>query len=347
MTTSRSSRRALAVLTASFIAVAALALAVDSSAKTQSSLDGCTGPYGWPVKPFDRAHPIRGGFGDPRTRFDEARTERALFRSSGSFSFHQGVDINAPDGEPVYAVSSGMVTRARGQRVTVACGNGHAFQYWHIYERVHVGQRVDPGKTLIGLILPKHEHVHLTELDRGAAVNPLAPGHLTPYRDTTVPQMLRTTIRHRGSNVPPDSVHGNVVFVAEAIDTPSLSVRGRWEGSYPVSPVRIMWRIVRQGRTLVLERTARDVRRSLPKNDRFWDTFARGTYQNWPVFASRHYRYEEGRQLFKLTPRPFDTRTLPDGVYDVVVTAEDIAGHRDAESLRFTVHNAPGWAGKA
>ena len=155
------------------------------------------------------------------------------------------------------------------------------------------------------------------------------------------------TIRHNGSDVSPDSVEGRVVFVAEAIDTPSLSVRGRWEGSYPVTPSRITWKIVQHGRTLVRERIARDVRRSLPKNDHFWNTFARGTYQNWPVFASRHYRYEEGRQLFKLSPRPFDTRTLRDGVYDLVVTAEDVAGHRDVERLRFTVHNAPGWAGKS
>ena len=35
------------------------------------------------------------------------------------------------------------------------------------------------------------------------------------------------------------------------------------------------------------------------------------------------------------------------GVYDLVVSAEDIAGHRDVQRLRFTVHNAPGWAGKA
>ena len=24
------------------------------------------GAYGWPLKPFDKPHPIRGSFGDPR-----------------------------------------------------------------------------------------------------------------------------------------------------------------------------------------------------------------------------------------------------------------------------------------
>jgi hypothetical protein len=303
-------------------------------------LDGCTGPYHWPVWPLDQAHPIRGGFGDPRTRFADPRTEQALLRSDGSFSFHQGIDINAPDGEPVYAVSSGRVVRARGNRVTVVCGNGRSFQYWHVREKAHVGQLVVPGKTVIGFILPKREHVHLTELRGGSAVNPVAPGNITPYRDITAPELLAISVRHGGSNVAPDSIHGNVLFVAEAIDTPSLSVRGRWEGSYPVTPARITWSIVRKGH-VVLRRVAWDVSDLVPKNDRFWDVFARGTYQNWPVFASRHYRYEEGRQLFKLTPRAFDTRTLRDGDYDLVVTAEDVAGHGDVKSLHLTVNNAP------
>ena len=342
MTTSRSSAGALRALTLSFVSAVALSLTVNCSAQSRSSLDGCSGGYQWPVKPFDQAHPIRGGFGDPRTRFDGPRSAQALLRSLGVFSFHQGVDINAPDGERVYAVASGTVVQAWGRRVTVACGNGHSFQYWHIYEAVHVGQHVEPGKTLIGRVLPMREHVHLTELDAGRAVNPVAPGHLTPYRDSTIPKVRAITIRQHGSEIAPTSVHGRITFVAEAIDMPALHVRGRWQGSYPVTPVELTWRLVRYGRVIMREQIAYDFRRHVPKNDRFWDTYARGTYQNWPVFDSKHYRYEEGRQLFKLTAKPFDTRVLGDGVYDLVVAAEDIAGHSGTQTLRFTVHNGDG-----
>jgi len=104
----------------------------------------------------------------------------------------------------------------------------------------------------------------------------------------------------------------------------------------------VTWRIERNHRVVVAERVARDVRGSLPKNDRFWKTFARGTYQNWPVFDSRHYRFERGRYLFKLSAHPFDTRRLADGKYELVVTAEDTAGHRAVRRLRFTVNNALG-----
>ena len=65
------------------------------------------------------------------------------------------------------------------------------------------------------------------DLERGRAVNPLAPGRLTPYRDTTVPRVLAITI-----------VRG--VFVAEAIDMPSLPVPGRWHG-FPVTPALVSW----------------------------------------------------------------------------------------------------------
>jgi hypothetical protein len=77
----------------------------------------------------------------------------------------------------------------------------------------------------------------------------------------------------------------------------------------------------------------------VPSNERLWSTFARGTSQNQSVFGS-HYSYlQHGRYLFKLGARPFDTRTLRDGVYDLVVTVSDIAGHHTSTRTRFTVDN--------
>ena len=77
------------------------------------------------------------------------------------------------------------------------------------------------------------------------------------------------------------------------------------------------------------------------RSRRYWSTYARGTNQNQSVFGS-HYSYlQHGRYVFKLTPRPFDTRTLRNGVYDLVGTATDIAG-RDSARLRFAVGNGSG-----
>ena len=349
MTTSRthSGAKAFAAFATSFVLlasatlVASATLAFEASAQPVSANTGCTGAYGWPIKPFDKAHPVRGNFGDPRTRYEGARTDATLLQGDGALSFHQGLDINAPDGTPVYAVASGTVTRARGLRATVACGNGRSFQYWHIYESVRVGQKVEASKTVIGFILPKREHVHLTHLQNGRAVNPLAPGRLTPYVDTTSPEVLEISIRtvDEMEEVDPERVRGGAVFVAEAVDTPALAVQGRWHGGFPVTPAQIAWRIESEGRVVLAQRSAWNVRRSVPKNDRFFTAFARGTYQNWPVFGSEKYRFEHGRYLFKLSARPFDTLALPDGEYELVVTAADTTGNSDELRRAFRIDN--------
>ena len=91
------------------------------------------------------------------------------------------------------------------------------------------------------------------------------------------------------------------------------------------------------------ERVARDVRNGVPRNSSFWQAYARGTYQNQMVWGN-HYSYlERGTYLFKLAQQ-FDTRTLHDGVYDLIVKATDVRGNTGSQTLRFTVHNRKGWA---
>ena len=54
------------------LAVAVLAVAASAQA------------YPWPLKPFNRQHPIRANFGDPRTRFWNTMTLRPrVMESSG------------------------------------------------------------------------------------------------------------------------------------------------------------------------------------------------------------------------------------------------------------------------
>lgn len=356
----RSARRCiLRSAVAKFLFATAVAIAASSALALTGALTAgpevaqATGPsaasavsgqsYGYPVKPFDREHLIRANFGDPRMQFHGPPTTDTLMQANGSFSFHQGVDISAPGGTPVYPVVDGTVTFVSSEWIRVNSGS-RDFEYWHIRPRVRVGQHVTARQTLLGRVTRIENHVHLTEYENGRVVNPLVSGRLTPYHDSSRPVVRAVTFRRTadGADVLPVFVRGRVEIVVDAQDAPTAAGFRKWYG--PVTPALITWRIrsLRTGRNVVPERVARDVRNGVPPNSSFWQTYARGTYQNQMVFGN-HYAYQEsGTYLFELA-RQFDTHTLRDGVYDLIVKASDVRGNTGSQALRFTIHNRPGW----
>src|SRR5437868_9364213 len=302
--------------------------------------------YGWPVKPFDKQHPVRGSFGDPRSVFHGPPTMLGLISSSCACSYHQGIDISATDGTAVYPVRSGAVTIVTAQWIQVDSGNGAAFQYWHINPSVQRGDHVSQDETVLGHIVKGAEHIHLTQLQDAKPVNPLAPANIGPYTDTTVPDVGAITFRARdtGPELMPEYLHGRVEIVAKAWDTPAIPVPGIWHG-LPVTPAHLTFHIARlpQRRVVVPETDAVDVRRSLPFTPDMWHTYARGTHMNFVQMGSRRYWFQPGSYLFKLTPGGFDTRRLKDGAYELTVTAWDTAGNHSSATQVFSVHNRAGW----
>jgi murein DD-endopeptidase MepM/ murein hydrolase activator NlpD len=306
--------------------------------------------YGWPVKPFDREHPVRANLGDPRTIFAGPPNQRTLLRGAGTFQFHYGIDISAPDGTPVYPVVSGRVLSVNKDEdwLAVDAGQGRTFEYWHIAPVVAVGAQVQEDATVLGRIIKGAGHVHLTERNNGVAVNPLAAGHLGPYSDQTKPRVDAVYFRRSvtSGDSMPDFLRGRVELIASAYDLPQLRVPGAWH-DLPVTPALVTWRIEQATthRVVVRQHTAYDVRRAMPSNNLFWRIYARGTHQNMSVFG-KHYSYmQPGQYLFRLAPGGFDTRTLRDSVYDLIVTATDIRGNSSSLAVRFSVHNKPGVLG--
>jgi hypothetical protein len=336
-------------------AVAALALAGGTAAapvpavgqtEIPASRSPCTTPpagpftYHYPVRPFLRQHPIRGFFGDPRTVSADRLGDDGP-GTPGSFAFHNGIDIAAATGTPVYPVVSGTVQpRSYGDEVVVSTADGRTFQYFHLAPRVHAGEHVVAYRTVLGVVRPEWHHVHLSEIDGFRIHNPLDPGHLEPYMDNTVPSVDGLVFRSaRGRPLSASNLHGDVQIAAAAEDYPPLPVPGAWF-DFPVTPAYVAWRLVSAaGRTIVPETVTADFRRTEPPNRDFWDVYTAGTYQNFPVFDHHFFWRQPGQYLFALTHSPLDTTRLHDGRYLLTVNVADVCGNRGSLTQALEVKN--------
>lgn len=299
--------------------------------------------YPWPIKPFDKQHPIRAYFGDPRTRFLNTMLTDGL-DGPGVFQFHNGIDIAAPADTPVYPVVSGRARLISADAVAVRTSDDRTFQYFHIVPLVVDGQSVVAKRTLMGYVMAAYEHVHLTEI-RGTKVwNPISPQGIAPYQDRTVPEVDGISMRPSRSLVAfdPAKVCGTVSLVAAAHDTPPLAVAGLFAG-FPVSPARVTWSLARVGAApLVRNVVAADFRFTLPPQRRFWSVYARGSFQNAPRFSNRQF-FMGGTFLYNLAGS-LETRRYPNGVYTVTVTVSDVSGNSSDAQQRFTISNHSGTA---
>ncbi len=247
--------------------------------------------YAWPVRPFGRPHPVRGNVGDPRTHFDLG--EPASSEAAGRFAFHDGVDVVAPGGTPVYPVVSGRVEPAGRYGVIVRAAGGRSFVYQHLLPAVRAGAEVRAGETVLGHVLARSGHVHLGEFaPSGAVVNPLE--HLTPYRDTTAPVLALLEA--------PASARGRLELSARAYDVPELAAGGAWTG-LPVAPSRITLSLRnRVGRT-VTRAAAVDFVDGLPGNAAFRDVYLPGTRQNASVVGFHYFTGSPGSYRYPARAR--------------------------------------------
>jgi hypothetical protein len=293
-------------------------------------------PYPWPVKPFDRQHPVRGFLCDPRI-------------ADGGRTFHFGVDVAAPGGTPVYAVAPGKVSFgspadvAQNGGIVVVEAEGRNFGYWHVAPAVQRGAHV-PLYGLLGHVATQPEdwgHVHFAESTHGphgiTYWNPLRPRALTPFFDYG-PPVIDAIL----TSLPPHGLHGLVDLSVEAHDNTPVEVTQPnppgWHGM-PVTPASIRWRLMRGGQAVVPWQVAFDFSTSLqpdvqgspPSDVNFDSVYAPDTTQNRPNMPGRfHFWLERG----------FDTTQFPDGDYELQVEASDVRGNPNSGNLAVTFLNA-------
>jgi Peptidase family M23 len=268
------------------------------------------GAYDWPVKPFGLQHPVRGYLNDPRM-------------GQESQTFHTGIDISVARETPVFAVEPGTVRFIDAKAIAVRSG-ARTLQYWHITPNVRNGQHVR-RHALLGQTLATFNHLHLSELLHGRLVNPLRPGALRPFKDSTSPTTSGVAFWQAGTTTETAAVHGTVDIVADSFDT-AAGVEPR---PWPVSPPLIRWRLSTNEQAGAWH-TAVDFRERILPSAQFPLVYAPGTR---PDHLGR-----AGRFRFYLAHR-WNSATAPKGTNFLEVAASDIRGNTGVAVFPFDVEN--------
>ena len=272
--------------------------------------------YGWPLKPFDRQHAVRSFFDDPRAEANGA-------------SFHFGIDISAADGTAVYAVADGVVRLQPDGLALVADAGDRTFSYWHVDPVVADLARVAAGDEL-ATIKPGFGHVHFTEIHRGAYVNPLRPGGIAPYVDSTSPTVVAMFAATGKRKLALDALQGSVDLLVDAYDTPPPPLPAPPWNLTLVAPAYIRWRLVPEGAAAATWRTAVDFRSYLAPMTAFASVYAPWTTLNRPAKPAR---------LVYYLARGLDTARYADGRYRLQVAVFDSQGNSARAGLWVTIAN--------
>ena len=274
-------------------------------------------PYCWPLRPSNRAHPVRAYLNDPRI-------------SGKSRAFHFGIDISAPDGAPVFAVEAGTVHIEGGRSLSVATTDGREFGYWHVIPAVSHRQQVG-RQHLLGHVEAPWGHLHFAEHRRDSYRNPLRPGALEPWIDSTSPRITAINLFKGTKELSPTKVRGAVDIVVEAFDVPPLPVPVPW-AHMPVTPAMLRWRVRRNAAVVRPWRIAVDFRTHMLDRKQFAAIYAPGTRQNHPNKPGCYRFY---------VAHTWSTHLLPNGSYRIDVEATDLSGNKASASLPIVLTNLP------
>ncbi len=323
---------------------------------------------GWPLAPQDSIHVTGNGYG--------------LFEEIGStICLHEDVDVMAGTaGVPIYAVADGYVKTWLNIGGFVYWGllTGDEFgtdscdgwMYWHIDSTMYhlnLGDTCGAGE-LIGYVVPwfytgqpvRFHHVHFGRIRSGGypwysvlhIQNVLAL--LTPYADTITPMFEDAHATGRfafcrdntSDYLDPDSLYGDVDIIALIHDKTGYPTA--WPEWDRLIPYKIEYRI--HGPDTIP--TIRMMEFSGLLN---WESvYALTIYKNDAVcnscgpYIQRDFYFivtnTDGDTLIEPsdTTGCWQTESCQNGTYWVVVTAYDICGNMQADSMQVTVQNGPG-----
>ena len=275
-------------------------------------------PYPWPVKPFDRQHPVRAFFNDPRVQ-------------DASHAFHFGIDVSAPDGTAVYSVTPGEVfIEDKGNAIGVQAPDGRAFGYWHVKPAVAHHQQVGLHQ-LLGHIEPGWGHVHFAESLHNAYRDPIRPGALQPFVDVGHPTISKIMFRRGTStqDLPTDRIKGRTADLLREPTTRRRCTCRRRGRTCPSRPRGCATASSCAGRCVLPLCNGVDLR-VFRKPDSYNDIYGPETRQNHPN--------KPGLYSFILA-HDWNSAQFPNNRYNLEVQVADIHGNAASSTLAFTITN--------
>ena len=183
------------------------------------------------MRPFHRQHPLRAGLNELRPA-----------------SLHVGVDIQARDGDGVYALQPGFarVLAPSGPNARVQVGN---YIYWHIDPRVRTGEPVRPFVTELGTVMRGYGHLAFSEVDAaGQYVNPLRPGGrvLAPWTEHAPPVLAPPRLARDGTAIvsayDPQSFLARTTYLTPVLAPAAIAFRLYDDLGRAVTPLRFAFR---------------------------------------------------------------------------------------------------------
>ena len=302
--------------------------------------------YSWPFKPFNKQHPIRGFFGDPRTVYlngvlvGRLRRARLLLVPPGDRHLRARRHADLPRRKRHRALPRRRDAQRRcrpeqgGRR-----GRLPVLPHRPDRRRGRAGDREEDDPRLRAAAVPARA---LDGDQRHALGEPVAAGPSDAVcrpHEADDPRRRRSATRPARCR-PPLGLCGRIELAVDAFDTPPVPVPGKFRG-LPVAPALVRWNIAR------LERHRRRPvahRRRLP-HDRPRQRAAsptsmpRAPTRTRRASATSSTRRCPASYLFLLAGN-FDTTSLANGVYRLTARVSDERGNTATFTERFSVLNA-------
>ena len=257
---------------------------------------------------------MRGFFNDPRVQ-------------DASHAFHFGIDVSAPDGTAVYAVTPGKVfIEDKGHAVAVQAPNGRAFGYWHVKPAVAHHQQVGLHQ-LLGHIEARLGPRPFRREPQGPYLDPIRPGALQPFVDVGHPTIAKIMFR-RGKKEPRPPHQGPHADLLRRLRHDAGARAGAVVAHAGRARAAAVPHVVRRALRAAAPPGRRPPR--VPQARPYTTSTAADTRQNHPASPVA--------TCFILA-HDWNSRAFPNNRYNLEVQAADIHGNRVSSMLPFAIRN--------